>query len=812
MSFFKSGQRPTTATFDNTENPTGLTSAPSISFSNDQDTGVYRPSANTLGLVAGGATTVKITPTQIVLSDGTEAAPGLAFDSDRNTGLYRPDAETIAIATNGSKRVQIDADSVDISTNLILDKGTYSVTLNSATATEDYVLSLPPDAGSNNQVLTTNGSGVLSWTSSTSTLPDNTRFTNDSNTGITRTASDTVALTAGGVNSLTAHNDKIVFGQQLLADGGSFTNPGISFDGDEDSGFLHFIDDEINVVTNGVVRLTVSNNSCEVTNELTLSNGSNYVKLDSSLVTTPYTIRFPPTIGTAGQTLSLNGSSALVWTTPSVTDFNAVPAGTGPLDLGLEFNGLGLGMYAPVSDRLVIGIDSFDAVRINPDSMEVNGTVVLNYNGSHPCTLRAGTGGTGPTFLDFPNNSGSSGDVLSTNGSGTLNWTTPLTATTMPDNIRFASDTNTGVTRVGENVVALTAGDINSLQADTTKVVLNRELRVPDGTNAAPGLNFRDENNSGFYRKSAGVIGASANGTNVLDIADDSVTVNTVSFTAPTVTGTNQVSSAILRVGDGSAAAPSISFTNDPDTGIYRANANEMYMVTNGTPKIAISDSITIINNLTLSYLLSSMRLKPSQSMSGTNYFTFPPNEGSVGQVLTRVAGTEGETEWTTPSSATDINGATEDTSPDTSADYVLTYDNSASTNKKVLLKNIKPHVFVDESIIFDADIDMKATVNVLKNPGTSSATYYLAPGYEGQRMTLYVQSGVLGVFTIDTGLYSSSARFEAPNGTAYRYYKVNSLNTGYKYGLIEIIFITFPSSTPRWVVLSEKYDGAFSN
>ena len=79
----------------------------------------------------------------------------------------------------------------------------------------DYVLTLPPDDGTSNQVLTTDGNGVLSWTtpsggaSSGTYLANNGSasaptfsFTNDANNGMYLFGSDSIALVTGGANRI----------------------------------------------------------------------------------------------------------------------------------------------------------------------------------------------------------------------------------------------------------------------------------------------------------------------------------------------------------------------------------------------------------------------------------------------------------------------------------------------------------------------------------------------------------------------------------------------------------------------------------
>jgi hypothetical protein len=70
--------------------------------------------------------------------------------------------------------------------------GTFSTVISSGTSTANWQLTLPPTAGLNGQVLTTNGSGITSWSSAAGSIP-----VSDDNT----TAADEFPLftnTAGG--------------------------------------------------------------------------------------------------------------------------------------------------------------------------------------------------------------------------------------------------------------------------------------------------------------------------------------------------------------------------------------------------------------------------------------------------------------------------------------------------------------------------------------------------------------------------------------------------------------------------------------
>jgi hypothetical protein len=91
----------------------GAAATPGLAFNNDPDTGMYRSSANRIEFAAAGALKFSIdsafnrSDQVFYLQDGAAATPAVAFDNDRHTGLYSSGADSIAIATGGSNRMQI---------------------------------------------------------------------------------------------------------------------------------------------------------------------------------------------------------------------------------------------------------------------------------------------------------------------------------------------------------------------------------------------------------------------------------------------------------------------------------------------------------------------------------------------------------------------------------------------------------------------------------------------------------------------------------------------------------------------------------
>jgi len=123
-------------------------------------------SAN-LGLLprAGG------TMTGAILADDSAgaSAPAIAFDGDADTGIFRVGANTMGFATAGVERVEISDAGLDMSNGLPIrfqdSSGAPFVALKSpASVSSNVTFTLPPADGSNGQMLQTNGSGALSFT------------------------------------------------------------------------------------------------------------------------------------------------------------------------------------------------------------------------------------------------------------------------------------------------------------------------------------------------------------------------------------------------------------------------------------------------------------------------------------------------------------------------------------------------------------------------------------------------------------------------------------------------------------------------
>jgi len=96
--------------------PLGSASAPTFTFADDPNTGIYSPGADQLALVTGGTARITIDSSgnvtianRINVPLGSAAAPSIYFAGDTNTGIYSPGDNQLVISTNGTGRLFFDA-------------------------------------------------------------------------------------------------------------------------------------------------------------------------------------------------------------------------------------------------------------------------------------------------------------------------------------------------------------------------------------------------------------------------------------------------------------------------------------------------------------------------------------------------------------------------------------------------------------------------------------------------------------------------------------------------------------------------------
>lgn len=129
----------------------GTVGAPSIAFQSDADgtgTGFYRAGANNPRLAINGVDFFSVAPSgtfilaeELYVPDGSAGAPSYTFNNDANTGMYSSGADTIGFATGGTRRVEVTG------SGLLLQTGSILINQFGAVGTPSYTFSSDTDLG-----------------------------------------------------------------------------------------------------------------------------------------------------------------------------------------------------------------------------------------------------------------------------------------------------------------------------------------------------------------------------------------------------------------------------------------------------------------------------------------------------------------------------------------------------------------------------------------------------------------------------------------------------------------------------------------
>lgn len=183
----------------------GTASAPTITFSADTNTGVYRVGADSLGITAAGTLVASFSAAGVGFTNGAAATPSINFAADTNTGLYRVGADELGFAANGV--LQFSA----VTAGLKVKDGaaaTPSLCFTTSATTGLYQRAAGEigiaSAGTEQGAWTAAGLEVKAGAAATPSIC----FTGSLTTGFYRSAADSIGLSVAGVshNTFSATN------------------------------------------------------------------------------------------------------------------------------------------------------------------------------------------------------------------------------------------------------------------------------------------------------------------------------------------------------------------------------------------------------------------------------------------------------------------------------------------------------------------------------------------------------------------------------------------------------------------------------
>jgi microcystin-dependent protein len=172
--------------------------------------------------------------------------------------------------------------------------------------------------------------GVMQFTSGSSSAPGIT-FSSDTDTGVFRSAANTIKLTLGGTDPFTFTSTAFATTVPITFADGTASAPSVTNTGDTNTGLYFPAADKVGVTTAGTQQYGFDATSFDVLlqNEIRFhdSDSSNYAAVKApGTISSNYTLTLPGGDGDANQFLKTDGSGALSWA--SISTPAAVPTGS----------------------------------------------------------------------------------------------------------------------------------------------------------------------------------------------------------------------------------------------------------------------------------------------------------------------------------------------------------------------------------------------------------------------------------------------------------------------------------------------------
>ena len=229
----------------------GTAGAPQYSFTNSTDAGMYRVGADTLGfstagvvrltLVAGGATFAP----PLYAPDGSVGAPSYSFTNDSDGGMYRITTDSIGIAAGGVRvaRFLLQGASNTLFTAYGGDGTNSSFAFGVANTAQSATL------------FGIMGAGQAQFSDGTAGAPG-LSFLNQATLGLYRDSSHSITISTGGTSHVTFRDTGSPFVDinkgPLRTNDGAAATPSYTFFNDPDTGFYRDTANQIGIALGGV--------------------------------------------------------------------------------------------------------------------------------------------------------------------------------------------------------------------------------------------------------------------------------------------------------------------------------------------------------------------------------------------------------------------------------------------------------------------------------------------------------------------------------------------------------------------------------
>jgi hypothetical protein len=678
----------------------GSVSAPSYAFTSPtNDTGMYSSGTDTIDFATAGVNRMSMSSSGIINLTNTTSSTsnatgaltliggiGINNDTDAtsstNGGSFTT-AGGVAIEKQLFVGTSITATGpIKSASSLILEDpgaGAFTATIQAPTLSSSYTLTLPVDDGTSNQILTTDGSGILSWTTPTSgsgssTITDDT--TTNANmfpTWVTTSSGDqsikvsstkftfnpsSSLLTLGAENStasVTARNatTAATTGGQFTLSGGNGNTSGVG-------GQLIVLGGAGGTTGNGgdvTVRTGAGGSTSGDSGTMSISTGAStsgntgVLNIVSGTATSgnsgAITIQSGTATGTVGNVvLGTNGTTRLTLSTTQLTSTLPIIGPVGAVGAPTySFTGsTSTGMYSSTTNTINFSTNANNRLTIGSTGiLTTTATAVATSVSTGSVRIVGGVGITKNMWVGAAmtnTNTGTEGSVINIPAfTYTSSTSTPSNVNTMA--IESITLNGTGpATNAASFYIAgpptagtMTITDAYALQVASGTSLFGGQIQSSSGSVSTPSYAFSSPtNDTGMYSSGTDIIDFATAGVNRMTIGAGGV-INLTNTTATTSNATGALTLigglGINKSTDATSSTNGGSFTTSGGMGI----AKKLFVGTTITATGAIKSAASLILEDPGAGTSTVTIQAPTLSSSYT--LTLPVDDGITDQVLT---------------------------------------------------------------------------------------------------------------------------------------------------------------------------------
>lgn len=550
--------------------------------------GVYFPAIYEIALSAGGSRVFYGTETYAQIDQptyfiqGTAALPSITFTNDTNTGIYSSGADNVNFATNATLRLSISTSTITSTVSYLGPLGSVTNVTYGFTGDENTgMFSL----GADQLNLVTGGTTRFTMTTSgiTSTLPiivpSGTASTTSLNFGTAGTgiygSGTTVLHSVANALILTVAGTAVTSTVPYLANAGAVGTPAFSFSGDPNTGIYNPSADNLGFSTNGTLQFNIATTTITSTLPIIVPTGlvgAPSIAFTGSLTTGMYSQSTNVLSFASSGTLRMTIGSSITTTVRFLA-----PAQDASFP-SYSFSSDGdSGMYSISAFNL--GFSTQNTLRFTISTATITSTIPIGIRstaslGGVSGDLTIGSSAAN-VYINASTSSTTAGSNIIQYGTGIYSGTTLRTNAVWQEGLRTvtsaATDVNdrwyigrAGVSSselcvfrdglVGVGINTIPGGNYVSTAFYVTGQIGGTSTIIAGaGAVGAPTFSFAADANTGIYNPSTDNLGFTTNGALRLTISTTTIT-STVPYLANA----------------GSVSAPSHSFSTSTNTGLYQ--------------------------------------------------------------------------------------------------------------------------------------------------------------------------------------------------------------------------------------------------